>query len=422
LFTLTEHPRDDQNAKYLLVSATFDLESDEFREAAGKAAGPSIQYDFRAILSNKQYRPPRVAPKPFVQGPQTAIVVGPSGDDDIHTDAFGRVKVQFHWDRVGANDENSSCWIRVASIWAGNGWGAFQLPRLKQEVIVDFLEGDPDQPIITGRVHNDANKLPYVLPDNKTRSWLKSRSTTQGTDENFNEIRFEDKKGSEEVYFHAEKDFNRVVENNDTLKVGFDKKDKGDQTIEVYNNQKVTIGVQDCDDGSQTVDVWKNRTITIHEGDELLTVSKGNREVDVSKGNDTHKVSEGNRLVEVAKGNDTHNVSEGNRLVDVAKGNDTHKVEQGNREVTIGQGNDTLEVTSGNMSVKVSAGKCTIEAGTSIELKVGGSSIKIEPAKITIHSVEIAVTGDGKVQVSAPETDISGDGMVKIQGGIVKIN
>jgi type VI secretion system secreted protein VgrG len=426
LFTLTDHPRDDQNAKYLIISATYDLESDEFREAAGKKSGPMMQCDFRAILSSTQYRPPRVAPKPFVQGPQTAVVVGPAGDDDICTDSLGRVKVQFFWDRLGKMDDNSSCWIRVASIWAGNAWGAYQLPRLKQEVIVDFLEGDPDQPIITGRVYNDANPLAYTMPDDKTKSWIKSRSTTQGTADNFNELRFEDKIGSEEIFFHAEKDFNREVENNDTLKVGFDKKSNGDQTITIYNNQTSTIGSNGCNDGSQsltvwnnqtvaignsnspdgsqTVDVWNNRTVTIHQGNEQLTVSTGNREVDVTKGNDTHKVQAGNREV------------------DVVQGNDTHKVEAGNREVTVSQGNDSLTVSSGDMTVTVSSGKCSITAGTSITLTVGGSSIKIESAKITVQSAEIAISADAKVTASSPATEIDGSGTLTVKGGVVKIN
>ncbi len=342
--------------------------------------------------------------KPFVQGPQTAIVVGPSGDDDIYTDANGRVKVQFHWDRLGTNDDKSSCWIRVASLWAGNGWGAIQLPRLKQEVIVDFLEGDPDQPIITGRVYNDLNKLPYTLPDNKTQSGIKSRSTTGGTEQNFNELRFEDKKDSEEIYFHAEKDFNREVENNDTLKVGFDKKNKGDQTIEIFNNQTITIGDSQANDGSQTVDIWNNRTVTLEQGNEKLEVKQGNREVDVDTGDDTHTVSKGNRTVTVSQGNDTHTVS------------------QGNRKVEIDAGNDTLTVTQGDLSVNITAGKCTIKAGTSIELTVGGSSIKIEPAKITLTAAEIALAGNAKVSAQAPMIDINGSGMTKIQGGMVKVN
>ena len=171
-----------------------------------------------------------------MEGTQTAVVVGNAGDE-IFTDKYGRVKVQFPWDRQGQNDANSSCWVRVATLWAGKQWGIIHIPRVGQEVIVAFEEGDPDRPIIVGSVYNAENMPPYTLPDNKTQSGYLSRSTLNGTDQNFNQLRFEDKKDSEEIYFHAEKDFNRVVENNDTLKVGFDKNDKGDQTIQIYNNQ-----------------------------------------------------------------------------------------------------------------------------------------------------------------------------------------
>src|SRR5262249_53483613 len=152
-------------------------------------------------------------------------------------DKYGRVKVQFHWDREGKKDENSSCWIRVGTSLAGKEWGMVHIPRIGQEVIVAFLEGDPDQPVIVGSLYKYDNMPPYKLPDNKTQSGMKTRSTKEGDAKTFNELRFEDKKDKEEVYFHAEKDFNRVVENNDTLKVGFDKKDKGDQTIEIFNSQ-----------------------------------------------------------------------------------------------------------------------------------------------------------------------------------------
>src|SRR5690606_4252061 len=137
--------------------------------------------------------PERITPRPVVQGPQTAIVVGKSGEE-IWTDEFGRVKVQFHWDRYGKSDENSSCWVRVAQVWAGGKWGGMHIPRMGQEVIVEFLEGDPDRPIITGRVYNADNMPPYALPDDKTQSGLKSRSSKGASSDNFNEIRFEDKK------------------------------------------------------------------------------------------------------------------------------------------------------------------------------------------------------------------------------------
>jgi type VI secretion system secreted protein VgrG len=146
-----------------------------------------------------------------VQGPQTAVVVGKVGEE-IYTDEYGRVKLQFHWDRYGGSDENSSCWVRVAQVWAGKNWGAMHIPRIGQEVVVDFLEGDPDRPIVTGRVYNADQLPPYTLPANMTQSGIKSRSSKGGSGENFNEIRFEDKKGDEQVYIHAEKNQDNVVE------------------------------------------------------------------------------------------------------------------------------------------------------------------------------------------------------------------
>jgi type VI secretion system secreted protein VgrG len=167
--------------------------------------------------------------------------------------------VQFHWDREGQNDEKSSCWIRVAQIWAGKTWGAVMLPRIGQEVIVEFLNGDPDQPIVTGRVYNGDNKPPYSLPANQTQSGIKSRSTKNGTGETFNELRFEDKKGEEQIYFHAEKDFERYVEDADELTV-----DAGDRTV-TLNQGNETIALKQG-----------NRTTTLEMGNDELTLKMGN--------------------------------------------------------------------------------------------------------------------------------------------------
>jgi type VI secretion system secreted protein VgrG len=240
---------------------------------------------FTCIPDSVTFRPARLTPRAVVRGPQTAVVVGPKGEE-IYTDKYGRVKVQFFWDREGKKDENSSCWMRVAQNWAGKNWGIVFHPRIGQEVIVDFLEGDPDRPIITGRVYNADQMPPYALPANQTQSTVKSRSSKGGAAANFNELRFEDKKGSEEVYFHAEKDFNRVVENNDTLKVGFEKKDKGDQTAEIFNNQKLTVGAGkgQAADGSMTLTVYKDRTATLETGNDTLTIQKGNQTTKITAG------------------------------------------------------------------------------------------------------------------------------------------
>src|SRR5262249_51374705 len=156
---------------------------------------------------------------------------------EIFTDKYSRVKVQFPWDREGQKNADSSCWVRVGTPWAGQQWGMIHIPRIGQEVVVAFEEGDPDQPVIVGSVYNATLMPPYTLPDSMTQSDLKSRRTPQGAAANFNELRFEDKKGSEEVYFHAEKDFTRVVENNDKLTVGSDKADDGSQTISIYKDR-----------------------------------------------------------------------------------------------------------------------------------------------------------------------------------------
>ena len=348
LFKLEDFPREDQNDEYLLVSMTHQLEQEDY--APKDLGGLQLVYrnSFTAIPSRTPYRPARRTPRPFVQGPQTATVVGKSGEE-IWTDEYGRVKLQFHWDREGKNDENSSCFVRVAQVWAGKKWGAMHIPRIGQEVIVDFLEGDPDRPIITGRVYNADNMPPYGLPDNQTQSGIKSRSTKSGSDDNFNELRFEDKKGEEQIYFHAEKDFERIVENDDTLKVGFEKKDKGDQSIEIYNDRTLNVG-QGSKAGSETTNIYKDRTATIETGDEKLTVSKGDQ------------------------------------------------------------------------TISIKAGKTTHTAAKSIELKVGGSSIKIEPAKITIKSTQIDIIAQAKATLKGAMVDVNGSATVTIKGGIVKIN
>ena len=202
LFTFTECPREDQNREYLLVAATYELRSDEYETTPSPQPTPIYTCNFTAIDSKTPYRSPCITTKPFVHGPQTAKVVGKAGEE-IWTDQYGRVKVQFHWDRDGKSDENSSCWVRVSHPWAGKNWGSISMPRIGQEVIVDFLEGDPDQPIITGRVYNNASMPPYKLPDNATMTTLKSNSSKGGG--GFNEIRFEDKKSQEQIFIHGEK-------------------------------------------------------------------------------------------------------------------------------------------------------------------------------------------------------------------------
>ncbi len=213
LFKLKDHVREDQNCEVLVVSAQYRMASNAY--AAGTAAMSEgemfFDCDFTAIAKTYIYRATQSAHKPVVRGPQTAIVVGKAGEE-IWTDKYGRIKVQFHWDRVGKDDEASSCWVRVSQGWAGKRWGQMFIPRIGQEVIVSFLEGDPDQPLVTGCVYNADMMPPYALPDKASRSTLMSNSTKGG--DGYNELRFEDKKGSEQVFMHAEKDHEHYVKND----------------------------------------------------------------------------------------------------------------------------------------------------------------------------------------------------------------
>ncbi len=213
LFQLTDYPRTDQNREYLVVSVAHELRSDTYESVMAVEGGEPYSCRFTAVPSRQPFRSARTTPRPLIRGPQTAIVVGPSGSE-IHTDKYGRVKVRFHWDRYSKGDENSSCWIRVSQVWAGAKWGAIHIPRVGQEVIVEFLEGDPDRPIITGRVYNDTNMPPYDLPANATQSGIKSRSSKGGTVTNINEWRFEDKKGEELIFVQAEKDHHIRTKND----------------------------------------------------------------------------------------------------------------------------------------------------------------------------------------------------------------
>ena len=220
-FKLKDHFRSEFNVNYLITAISHSCDQGDNYRSSEIAAAESFTYDtrFQCIPQPTPFRPPRITPEPVIHGTQTAIVVGPSGEE-IYTDKYGRVKVQFHWDRLGKDDDNSSCWIRVSQPWAGNRWGAIWIPRIGQEVIVDFLEGDPDQPIITGRVYNADQMPPYQLPDNKTRSTFLSRSSKNGSSSTFNEVRFEDLKGSEQVFINAEKDMDLNVENDSREHVG----------------------------------------------------------------------------------------------------------------------------------------------------------------------------------------------------------
>jgi len=368
-FTMTDHPSSTLNVAWA------------FRGVSHNAERNAYDNSFVAFPASVTYRPPRVAIKPRIAGTQTAMVVGQSGQE-IYTDQYGRIKVQFHWDLLGTNDENSSCWIRVSQTWAGTSWGAFVLPRIGQEVVVSFLEGDPDQPLVTGCVYNGNNPVPYTLPDYQTRTTLKSNSSLGGGGSN--ELCFEDKAGSEEVYFHAQKDLVEVIENS--------------------------------------------RTTTINTSDDTLTIAKGNRAETISQGNDTLTISQGNRSVTVSQGNDSLTVSMGNRTVAISAGNESVTI-GGTRTVSV-TGNESLTSkadatwnVTGNFTLKVS-GNVTIQAGGTLTLKSGTSMTVQSGTSMSVQSgtdLSLQAGTQFTLKGSASGT-VDGGGMLAVKGGMVQIN
>ena len=409
VFTLDGFPRTDQNREYLTTATTYDLAFSAY-EGLPKTSGAECRCSLTAIPSGQQYRPRRTTPKPFVQGPQTAVVVGPGGDE-IHTDKYGRVKVQFHWDRYGKRDQNSSCWIRVSHPWAGKNWGAVAIPRIGQEVIVDFLEGDPDQPIITGRVYNAEQMPPYDLPANMTQTGIKSRSSKGGGPANFNEIRFEDKKGSEQLFIHAEKNQDIEVENDETHWVGHDREKtidhdetthvKHDRTETVDNNETITIGVHRTENvgSNETITIGSNRSVTVGASETKTVTLQRTHSVGV---NETIAVGASQEVTIGAAQAITVGANQSTNV-----GVDQSTSVGSNESTTIGK-NETRQV-GGGRTTKVakddalSVGKnLVVNAGDSVTIKTGSASITMKKdGTITIKGKDITIDGSGKINVKA---------------------
>ncbi|WP_439524355.1 type VI secretion system Vgr family protein [Marivita sp.] len=290
-FKVTKLPRDADPKEVMLIECDHDIVQMEAFNNKIFDKAPTITGDldfdvnveephmvkFRAFEASKQYRAPQKTPWPKVGGIHTAVVTGPSGEE-IYTDEYGRIKVQFHWDRDGNKDEQTTCWVRTMMPWTGKNWGAIAIPRIGQEVVISFEEGDPDRPMCIGMLYNDKTMPPYALPENKTQSGVKTNSSKGGG--GFNELMFEDKKGEELVRFQAEKDYEQIVKNNATITIGLEKKDPGDLTQTVHNDVTETIN-----EGTYTETVKKGDHITnIDTGDHNTTLKMGNMDVSVKSG------------------------------------------------------------------------------------------------------------------------------------------
>jgi type VI secretion system secreted protein VgrG len=379
-FNLKGHPQTAYNESYILA---------EIQHAASGAGGYSLAAEgsdsysnhFTCIPESVNFRPARLTPKPFVQGLQTAVVVGKSSDQDsfdddstggdgeeIWVDKYGRVMVRFFWDR----DNACSCWVRVSQDWAGKGWGMINIPRVGQEVLVSFLEGDPDRPIITGRVYNENQQVPYKLPDYGTRTTFKTRSTTGGGDDNYNELRFEDKKGKEQVFVHAEFDQDNYVKNDSREWIG------NNRSLLVTKDQMDSIG------GDYHEEISKNNTIKI--------------------GSDRNEQVGGKEIIKI--GSDRNEQVGGNEVIKI--GGDSNRNVSGNHNEKIGStlslqvGQNLYEKSGMNyahqagMAIHLKAGmSVVIEAGMELTLKAGGSFIDIGPAGIAISGAPLVMINSG---------------------------
>ncbi len=429
-FTIEEHPREDLNTDYVLVRVRHTGEQPHagFGQGGSASDKPVYRAMFECIPFTTPYRPARVTPRPHIGGPQTAVVVGPSGEE-IHCDEHGRVKVKFHWDRSDASDDTASCWIRVSQGWGGAGWGMMFVPRVGQEVVVEFLEGDPDRPLITGRVYNGENPPPYSLPADKTKSTIKSQSSPGGGGSN--EIRFEDASGSEEIFIHAQKDMNEVVANNKTVQVNANLKEDvgGNRTRTVGANETITVGGNRTEvvkanesltvGGSETVIIGGNQTVII-SGSRSETVAGaaveliGGNQIVAVKGDQSLQVAAalveaiGAARATVVKGD--LEIKSGAAMMQMVGGAKVVKAKGGISE----QAAVIAESAAGAYKIKaggamnVAAAKVNVVAASSIKLKCGGSSIEIK-------SGEIKITSGGSVTVKA-------SGTLTLKGSNLKAN
>lgn len=403
-FELTGHTRDDVNAKYVALEVWHSLSVGGYVDEA-----PAYRNEFVALPVDTPLRPDQLTPRPVVEGPQTAVVVGEAGEE-IYTDAHGRVKVQFHWDRLGKKNEDSSCWVRVSQGWAGKGFGAIFLPRVGQEVIVDFLEGDPDQPILTGAVYNAHQTPPYELPANRTKSTIKTNSY-KGS--GFNELRFEDKADQEEIFLHAQKDLNEVVGHDHTTTV------KNNQVITVTGHQTISVQgqgqsgkkVANKEVKGSALDVTGNAVVNASDKASItaptsitltcqgssLTLEPG--KITMTAGGKATIVLDANALMKANGG--------GSVFLDAnAKMN--------------GKSGGTVFLDANAKMNGNGGGTVFLDANAKMNGNGGGTVLLDSNAKVTGN--EVTVAASGTASVGGKKVSVGGEATVDIKGGLVKIN
>lgn len=407
-FTLSDHPIAALNQEYLVTQVdVIGRQPQSAENEAGGELGQTFEADVLAIPASTPFRPPRVTPIPSIRGTQTAVVVGPSGSE-IHTDEYGRVKVQFHWDRAGKYDENSSCFIRVSQGWAGGNYGIQFLPRIGQEVIVDFLEGDPDRPIITGRVFNAEQMPPYKLPDECTKSTIKSRSSVGGG--GFNEIRFEDAKDKEQFFMHAQKSMDvRVLEDSKEW-IGRDRHliVKRDQLEQVERDQHLMVK----GDQKAVVEGNSNLRVKVDQIEQVEGVSKRTvkKEQFTKVEKDAHFLY-GAAYAEKVTGNvdltfeaehkeqikgDAHLKCDANRNEEIGSNLSINVKSNADQKVS---SNYALDAGA-NIHIKGGA-NVVVEAGAALTLKVGGNFVSIDASGVSVVGTIVKINSGGAAGAGA---------------------
>lgn len=406
VFTLIEHPHVAANREYLVLSAFLELE-DVAEESGLQQYRSHVRFEVQPAA--EPFRLPRTISKPHTRGPQTAVVTGPAGQE-IWTDQYGRVKVQFHWDRYGKTDEKTSCWVRVSYPWAGNKFGAVYIPRIGHEVVVDFLSGDPDQPLITGCVYNASNLPPWTLPDNATQSGILTRSSKDGTEANANTLRFEDKKGEEELWLHAEKDQRIEVENDESHWVGNDRSKNvdHDETVTIGNNRTETVGANE----TESIGRSRFKKVALMEIDSIgvnWTVAVGGLKAEAVGGACTQEVGlfkqcgvgqyyslQVGASMNTAVGKNCE-TSIGGKSITVVKESMSTSVEQ-DMAVAVKQ---NLSLASEKDTVITSKAQLVVEAAEVLELLCGKSILRMDKdGTITLNGKELTLAADNTLQVS----------------------
>ncbi len=438
--------RQELQRRYLVLTVRHRGQQPQALELGGVGLESNYSNEFECIPADVPWRPDDWPKRPEMRGVQTAIVVGPAGEE-VHTDEHGRVKVQFHWDRRGKRDEHSSCWVRVSQLWAGQGWGAMWIPRIGHEVIVDFIEGDADRPIITGRVYHGDNQPPYSLPDKKTASTIKSDSSPGGGGSN--ELRFEDLKGGEEIYLHAQKDWTIGVENDKNQTVGHDETLSvgNDRTKTVGNNQSESIGVD------KSISVGSNHSESV--GADMSITVGANRSITIGTNLDEQVGANAsftigaNRSETVAVASDetvgaiktlsigaAYQVSVGaamNESIGAAKFEEIGAAKM----VTVGQ--DSSENVGGTRSINaganvsasagahvmLSAGKnMNLSSGKELRVSVGTKAGVVVANELTIQvgSATVTIKKNGNITIDGKKLSIKASGQVVINGSKIKLN